>query len=61
MKVMEEKWVEDNGSIYTVNTVPARSDFPNQKRTIRVRVSIAFNVGKELAEHIVRVHNESLK
>ena len=55
----KRRWVEDNGSIYTADTEDLVIDF--SKKTIQVRVAVAFNIGEKLARHIVHLHNESLK
>lgn len=56
----ERLWVSENGSIYVAEYDTIRSEFPGQKNSIPVRVAIAFNVGETLANHIVKVHNDSL-
>lgn len=59
LPITKREWIADNGSIYTADSEEMTVDF--DKRKIPVRRSIAFNVGEQLAEHIVRLHNESLK
>lgn len=59
LPITKRQWVEDNGSIYTADTEDLIIDF--SKKTIQVRVAIAFNVGSTVARHIVQLHNESLK
>ena len=59
LPVTKRLWVEDNGSIYTADSEDLIVDF--SKKTIQVRVAVAFNVGSTLARHIVYLHNESLK
>lgn len=51
-------WVEDNGSIYTADTEDVITEF--SRKTIKVRTSIAFNVGAEVARHIVELHNANI-
>ena len=60
MKVTRVKWAEVNGSIYTAETQEMRSDFPANRTVYRVPVAVAFNVGRDLARHIVELHNKSL-
>lgn len=57
MKVTESLWVARNGSIYTEETVKMRSEFPGNKTSYDIPVSIAFNVGQAVAEHICETHN----
>jgi hypothetical protein len=59
LPVSKRPWVEENGSIYTADTQELTFEF--SKRTVQVRTAIAFNVGTEVAKHIVEVHNESLR
>lgn len=56
MNVLKSKWVVVDGSIFTVDlyraeTVNKIDDQPK---------AIAFNVGREVAEHIVNLHNNTL-
>ena len=60
MKTTKVLWQEVNGSIYTVPTQEMRSDFPANRTIYQVPVAIAFNVGRDLARHIVELHNKSL-
>ena len=55
-----ERWIAVEGSIYTDKAY--RMHFPDNKEAeIYNRKSIAFNVGNELAQHIVELHNASLR
>ena len=58
LSIEQRQWVEDGGSIYTADEIEMVVDF--DKRRIKVRESVAFNVGVKLARHIVRLHNQSL-
>ena len=57
--LLREKWVAESGSIFT------EKEFRIQNKCRRVKVfarrSIAFNIGQNIAEYIVSVHNEELK
>jgi hypothetical protein len=57
MKVVDALWVAKDGCIYTVETVKMRSEFPGNKESYNVPVSVAFNVGQLVAEHICETHN----
>jgi hypothetical protein len=55
---LKQRWVAKDGSIFVVEAEPLKLEF--QKKNIRVQQTIAFNIGHETAEHIVRLHNASL-
>lgn len=67
---LKEEWVAKDGSIWTKKTVQIISSFTgkpvkfkNQKDELEVRMrrlAIAFNIGKRTAQHIVKLHNDSL-
>jgi hypothetical protein len=57
LTAMSTPWVAKDGSIFTAQ--PVRLRCPSGK-TIKVAVGIAYNVGPEMAEHLVRLHNNSL-
>jgi len=59
-EAIKGRWVAKDGSIFTEGLVEMRSDFPGNKTTYKVSISIAFNVGDEIAKHIVELHNRSL-
>ena len=50
-------WVTIGGSIFTRDKVSLKTP----SRTIQVQESIAFNLKQEIAEHIVALHNDSLR
>ena len=59
----KEKWIAENGSIFTEREHPSEIKKVNEQGklvTVMLRRAIAFNVGNELAAHIVHVHNQSL-
>lgn len=56
MRALKMVWIVRDGSIYTRDTVRVKTD---AGQFVDMQLSIAFNVGA-LAEHIVRLHNESL-
>ena len=58
-KLLKERWVAIGGSIYTENDQhPLKIDHTGEVK--RVRKSIAFNVGEDIAQHIVDLHNLKL-
>jgi hypothetical protein len=61
VKITEVRWVVVDGSIYTADTVEMRSDFSPNRTIYNVPNAVAFNVGDRLANHIVELHNASLK
>ena len=52
------EWVANRGSIHTKDITEIKIEFSGKK--IKTPIYIAFNIG-EAAEHIVRLHNASLK
>lgn len=57
-KLLKQKWESANGHIRSAQTTKKKFDFTEQVG--EVQQTIAFNVGQELADHIVRLHNEHL-
>lgn len=53
----KERWIEKDGSIFTVRTYDMRSEFGANKTVYKVQGSVAFNVGKEMADHMVANQN----
>jgi hypothetical protein len=60
-KAIQMPWVVKDGSIFTEGTVEMRSEFPGNKTTYQVPVAIAFNIGEEVARHIVELHNKEIQ
>jgi hypothetical protein len=58
MKPVRDKWVARDGSVFCETKYQVKSDFGVK---YVVQDSIAFNVGQEIAEHIVRLHNAELE
>ena len=56
-KKLSRKWIAINSSIYTEDTIVTKL---SDKCTKRLRMSIAFNVGSKVAEHLVKIHNQHL-
>ena len=56
MDILKEKWMEDEGCIYTIN----KENIGTIDCPIMVTKAIAYNVGNEVAKHIVELHNGSL-
>ena len=54
--VRKVRWVVKDGSIFTEEEFKVKLEF----KFIMTQVSVAFNVGREVAEHMVRLHNEQL-
>lgn len=52
------RWVAKDGSIFTEDALPVKVE--SQKKPIMLLKAIAFNVGQEMAQHIVHVHNTKL-
>jgi len=52
-----ERWMEKDGSVFTVREYEMRSEFGANKTVYKVRGAIAFNVGRDLALHIVANQN----
>ena len=50
------RWVAKDGSIFTEEEFKVKLEF----KFIMTQVSVAFNVGREVAEHLVRLHNDQL-
>jgi hypothetical protein len=57
--MINERWIVDGGSIFTEKIYSLKCELSNNK--VRSRKAIAFNVGREKAEHIVALHNASLE
>ncbi len=55
--MLKEKWVVVNGSIITEKTYKVKTEHDT---TFIAPKYIAFNVGNKMAEHIVKLHNDSL-
>ena len=58
MNLKKVKWVSENGSIFTEATEKVKFEFTGFKE---VRSCVAANVGKEVADHIVGLHNDQLQ
>ena len=52
------EWIAVNGSIRTKDEFRVK---PDLGRAYHASIWIAFNVGDDVAHHIVKLHNESLK
>jgi hypothetical protein len=60
LPLMQRIWEERDGSIYAASTDEMRSEFTPNRTVYHVRPAVAFNVGAELARHIVDLHNADL-
>lgn len=56
MDLKKERWVAIDGSVFSEKEVEVKQDFQWIKR----RESVAFNVGPEMADYIVGIHNSNL-
>ena len=57
----KHKWFAKDGHIFSEEIFSRRSDFRGQDKSTVSNISIAFNVGKEMSEYIVSLHNENLR
>ena len=56
--LLKTEWVAHQGSIRTVLETEFKVEQTGQK--VKTPIWIAFNVGEDAAEHIVRLHNATL-
>lgn len=54
--VTRVRWKEVNGSIFTEGVYKKTLE----SKVVELPLSVAFNVGREVAQHIVQKHNASL-
>jgi len=54
---LKSRWVAIEGSVYTVNRYHALTEKPIPDQAD----AIAFNVGEEVANHIVNLHNSKFQ
>lgn len=59
MSLKKHKWIAKDGSVFVDHVVEKRNRDFNVK--YNVREAIAFNVGQEMAEYIVKLHNTVLE
>ncbi len=57
----EVEWVADKGTIRTARTIDVKTGAPGAGSFMKVHEYIAFNVGQDMAEHIVSLHNAALQ
>ena len=53
-KLLKEKWVARDRSIFSAVVKPSKSDFGVDYQD---QEAVAFNVGPKIAKHIVEMHN----
>lgn len=58
MDILHVRWQALHGSVFTEQSFPVKLEF---KRTVELPLAIALNVGKDIAEHMVMLHNQSLE
>ena len=51
------RWVVKDGSIFTEAEYKVKLEF----KFIEIQLGVAYNLGKEVANHIVEVHNARLR
>lgn len=54
--VRKVRWVVKDGSIFTEAEYKVKLEF----KFINTQIGIAYNIGREVADHIVRLHNERI-
>lgn len=52
--VRKVRWAVKDGSIFTEAEYKVKLEF----KFVQQQIAVAFNVGREVAEHVVRMHNE---
>ncbi len=57
---MKFRWYEEDGSIFSEEVKMKKAPDIQGAKEYAVRTRIAFNVGREVARHIVNLHNQSL-
>ena len=55
--VRKVRWVAKDGSIFTEAEYKVKLEF----KFVNQQIGIAYNVGREVANHIVEVHNTRLR
>ena len=55
--VRKVRWVVKDGSIFTEAEYKVKLEF----KFIDTQIGIAYNVGREVASHMVRLHNDQLQ
>ena len=56
INVKKVRWVAKDGSIFTEEEFKVKMEF----KFVQQQIGIAFNVGREVADHIVELHNTGL-
>jgi len=52
-----QRWIAINGSVFVEQEVEVKADLGKKYKK---REAVAFNVGQDVAEHIVKLHNAGL-
>ena len=58
MNILKERWMVVDGSVVVERDVPTKCD--RQVNPIPTHPAVAFNVGDDIAWHIVKLHNNFL-
>ena len=59
--VTKLRWIAIDGSIYTEQAFIKKTEFTGKNLKDPQRISIAFNVGSTVAEHVVKLHNRDVR
>ena len=59
MNILKERWMAVDGSVVVERPTTAR--FDRNPETRQVHQAVAFNVGDDVARHIVQLHNSFLR
>jgi hypothetical protein len=56
---MKQRWLAKDGSVFVAEPTPKKFEY--HKKPILVNEPIAFNVGQEMAEYLVALHNKKFE
>ena len=59
--MLKHKWFEKDGSIFCVEEKSKQNQDFRKAKEFKYHEAVAFNLGKKLADHIVAMHNATLK
>lgn len=57
LDVRKVRWVVKDGSIFTEAEYKIKLEF----KFVNQQIGIAYNIGREVASHLVRLHNDHLQ
>lgn len=58
-KLLKERWVAIDGSVWTERKYPVVSNL-NKNCEQTTRQAVMFNVGDDVAKHVVTLHNSTI-